>query len=48
MKNWHDDSVTISDSVLVVEDSNDTLLVAEKLEFRFQNVDLSDSIKKKL
>ena len=31
MKNWHDDSVTISDECPWLEDSNDALLVAEKL-----------------
>jgi len=31
MKNWHDDSVTISDECPWLDDSNDALLVAEKL-----------------
>ena len=31
MKNWHDDSVTISDECPWLEDSNDALLVTEKL-----------------
>jgi tRNA-specific 2-thiouridylase len=31
MKNWHDDSVTISNDCPWLEDSNDALLVAEKL-----------------
>ena len=31
MKNWHDDSVTISDDCPWLEDSQDALLVAEKL-----------------
>ena len=31
MKNWHDDSVTISDECPVLEDSNDAMMVAEKL-----------------
>jgi tRNA-specific 2-thiouridylase len=30
MKNWHDDSVTISNECPWLEDSNDALLVAEK------------------
>jgi hypothetical protein len=34
-------------NVLVVEDSNDALLVAEKLE-RFQTVDLSEQYKEKI
>ena len=29
MKNWHDDSVTISNECPWLEDSNDALLVAE-------------------
>ena len=31
MKNWHDDSVTISEECPWLEDSNDALIVAEKL-----------------
>jgi tRNA-specific 2-thiouridylase len=30
-ENWHDDSVTISNECPWLEDSNDALLVAEKL-----------------
>ena len=41
MKNWHDDSVTISNECPWLEDSNDALLVAEKLGIPFQTVDLS-------
>jgi tRNA-specific 2-thiouridylase len=33
LKNWHDDSVTISNDCPWLEDSNDALLVAEKLGF---------------
>ena len=40
MKNWHDDSVTISNECPWLEDSNDALIVAEKLEIPFQVVDL--------
>jgi tRNA-specific 2-thiouridylase len=40
MKNWHDDSVTISNDCPWLEDSNDALLVAEKLGIPFQTVDL--------
>lgn len=36
MKNWHDDSVTISDECPWLEDSNDALIVAEKLGIPFQ------------
>lgn len=41
MKNWHDDSVTISDECPWLDDSNDAMLVAEKLGIPFQTVDLS-------
>ncbi|MCM4168834.1 tRNA-specific 2-thiouridylase MnmA [Arenibacter antarcticus] len=41
MKNWHDDSVTISKECPWLEDSNDALIVAEKLGIPFQTVDLS-------
>ena len=41
MKNWHDESVTISNECPWLEDSNDALLVAEKLGIPFQTVDLS-------
>lgn len=41
MKNWHDDSVTISDECPWLEDSNDALMVAEKLGIPFQTVDMS-------
>jgi tRNA-specific 2-thiouridylase len=47
MKNWHDDSVTISNECPWLEDSNDALLVAEKLEF-FQTVDLSEEYQEKI
>ena len=45
MKNWHDDSVTISDECPWLEDSNDALLVAEKLGIPFQTVDMSEAYK---
>ncbi len=48
MKNWHDDSVTISDDCPWLEDSNDALLVAEKLGIPFQTVDLSVQYKKRI
>ena len=41
MKNWHDDSVTISNECPWLDDSNDAMLIAEKLEIPFQTVDLS-------
>ena len=48
MKNWHDDSVTISNECPWLEDSNDALLVAEKLGITFQTVDLSEQYKEKI
>jgi tRNA-uridine 2-sulfurtransferase len=48
MKNWHDDSVTISNECPWLEDSNDALLVAEKLDIPFQTVDLSEQYKEKI
>ncbi|MBC7524355.1 MAG: tRNA 2-thiouridine(34) synthase MnmA, partial [Flavobacterium sp.] len=48
MKNWHDDSVTISNECPWLEDSNDALLVAEKLGIPFQTVDLSVQYKEKI
>lgn len=48
MKNWHDDSVTISNECPWLEDSNDALLVAEKLGIPFQTVDLSEEYKDRI
>ena len=41
MKNWHDESVTISNECPWVEDSYDAMIVAEKLSIPFQTIDLS-------
>ncbi len=48
MKNWHDDSVTISNECPWVEDSNDAMMVAEKLGIPFQAVDLSAVYKERI
>ncbi|NBL64364.1 tRNA 2-thiouridine(34) synthase MnmA [Flavobacterium sp. NST-5] len=48
MKNWHDESVTISNECPWLEDSNDALLVAEKLGIPFQTVDLSEQYQEKI
>ncbi|MBT8223425.1 MAG: tRNA 2-thiouridine(34) synthase MnmA [Eudoraea sp.] len=48
MKNWHDDSVTISQECPWLEDSNDALIVAEKLGIPFQTVDLSTEYKERI
>ena len=48
MKNWHDDSVTISDECPWLEDSNDALIVADRLQIPFQTIDLSEEYKKRI
>ena len=48
MKNWHDQSVTISNECPWLEDSNDAMLVAEKLGIPFQTVDLSKEYKSRI
>ncbi|MDU8885524.1 tRNA 2-thiouridine(34) synthase MnmA [Yeosuana sp. MJ-SS3] len=48
MKNWHDDSVTISDECPWLDDSNDAMLVAEKLGIPFQTIDLSEQYKERI
>jgi len=48
MKNWHDDSVTISKECPWLEDSYDAMLVAEKLGIPFQTVDLSEEYKRRI
>ena len=48
MKNWHDDSVTISDECPWLDDSNDAMMVAEKLGIPFQTVDLSEEYKERI
>lgn len=48
MKNWHDDSVTISNDCPWLDDSNDAMLVAQKLNIPFQTVDLSEQYKERI
>ena len=48
MKNWHDDSVTISTECPWLEDSNDAMLVAQKLGIPFQTIDLSATYKTRI
>lgn len=48
MKNWHDTSVTISTECPWLEDSNDAMLVAQKLGIPFQVVDLSEPYKQRV
>ncbi|MEC8635895.1 MAG: tRNA 2-thiouridine(34) synthase MnmA [Bacteroidota bacterium] len=48
MKNWHDESVILSNECPWLEDSNDAMLVAEKLGISFQTVDLSAEYKERI
>lgn len=48
MKNWHDDSVTLSNECPWLEDSNDAMIVADKLGIPFQTVDLSKEYKARI
>lgn len=48
MRNWHDDSVILDDECPWVEDSNDAMLVADKLGIPFQVIDLSEDYKKRI
>lgn len=48
MKNWHDDSVTISNECPWLDDSNDAMLVADKLGIPFQTIDLSETYKERI
>jgi len=48
MKNWHDESVTISNECPWLEDSNDAMIVADKLGIPFQVVDLSEQYKERI
>jgi len=48
MKNWHDEGVTIARECPWLEDSNDALMVAEKLGIPYQTVDLSREYKERI
>lgn len=48
MKNWHDESVTLSDDCPWIDDSNDALLVANKLGIPYQVIDLSKEYKSRI
>lgn len=48
MKNWHDESVTISNECPWMEDSTDAMLVADKLGIPFQAIDLSAEYKDRI
>ena len=48
MRNWNDASVTLEDECPWVEDSNDALLVAQKLDIPFQVIDMSELYKERI
>ena len=48
MRNWNDASVTLEDECPWVEDSNDALLVAQKLGIPFQVIDRSELYKERI
>ena len=48
MKNWHDDSVTISKECPWLDDSNDAMIVAQHLDIPFQAIDLSKEYKSRI
>ncbi|HYG18649.1 MAG TPA: tRNA 2-thiouridine(34) synthase MnmA [Ohtaekwangia sp.] len=48
MKNWHDDSVTISNECPWLDDSNDAMIVAQHLGIPFQAIDLSADYKSRI
>ena len=48
MKNWHDDSVTISKECPWLDDSNDAMIVAQHLGIPFQTIDLSVAYKERI
>ncbi len=48
MRNWNDESAIIADECPWIEDSNDALLVAEKLGIPFQTIDFSEEYKERI
>lgn len=48
MKNWHDDSVTLSDECPWLDDSNDAMIVAQHLGIPFQAIDFSEEYKARI
>jgi tRNA-uridine 2-sulfurtransferase len=48
MKNWHDDSVTISNECPWLDDSNDAMIIAQQLGIPFQAIDLSADYKTRI
>ncbi len=48
MRNWHDESVTLSDECPWIDDSNDALLIAQQLGIAFQVIDLSQEYRERI
>lgn len=48
MKNWNDSEFTLEDECPWVEDSNDALLIAQKLNIPYQVIDLSEIYKERI
>lgn len=48
MRNWNDASVTLEDECPWIEDSNDALMVAQKLGIPFQVIDMSELYKERI
>jgi tRNA-uridine 2-sulfurtransferase len=48
MRNWHDESVTLSNDCPWIDDSNDALLIANQLGIPFQVIDLSNQYKERI
>lgn len=48
MRNWHDESVTLSDECPWIDDSNDALLIANQLNIPFQVIDLSKEYQERI
>lgn len=48
MRNWHDETVTLSNECPWIDDANDALLIAEQLNIPFQVLDLSKEYKERI
>ncbi len=48
MRNWHDETVVVNNDCPWIDDSNDAMLVAEKLEIPFHVLDLSKEYKERI
>ena len=48
MRNWNDASVTLEDECPWIEDSNDALMVAQKLDIPYHVIDMSETYKERI